>query len=572
MIKFTRIYWKNFLSTGNAGSELELDKYQSTLIVGKNGNGKSTIIDAICFALFGKPFRNINKPQLVNSINQKNCVVECEFEIGNKKYKVVRGIKPTKFEIYCDGKLLNKESALKDYQKILEQQILKLNYKTFTQVVILGSAAFTPFMQLSSSQRREVIEDILDIRIFSIMNSILKDKILESKDTINYLESDLKVIKTSVSSQQRLIQTISDAKTESINSIREKIKQNNEDLNSVNSEIEEVIREIDSLKSSLPDKKELDSNLKEVNRMISKFKTKIESSLNHRNFFIENDTCPSCEQNIEHSHKDVIISNIDKNLESYNEKLSKLDSFLSVSNRKLSIYDEVYGLISDSNIKLSNLNNTARYINNQITELNNDIEKIQSDTSDINLEKTKLKDLSNKALDLINRKTQLLEERNLQEISSTLLKDNGIKTAIIREYLPIINSLINKYLACMDVFIKFELDESFNEVIKSRYRDTFSYSSFSEGEKLKIDIAILFAWRQIAKMKNSVNTNLLIMDEIYDSSLDASSVESLTSILGDMADNTNIFIISHRSDSMYDKFDRVIEAVKVNDFSTLKTI
>lgn len=570
MLKFKRIFFKNFLSTGNAGNEIQLDKVSSTIITGGNGNGKSQIEDSITFALFGKPFRNINKAGLINSINGKQCLVEIEFSVNGKDYKVVRGMKPNKFEIWCDGKLLNQDSATKDYQKILEQQILKLNYKTFTQVIILGSASYTPFMRLTAAQRREVIEDILDIRIFSVMNSILKDKITITKQKISQLENDIKLTKTKIESQKHLIQTISDAKKHNVKNIQNKIKENQESLGLTNQEIQTLTEEIKSLNSSLPNKSTINFKLTEYNKLSSKFKNKIEQCNTHKEFFNVNNVCPSCEQDIQESHRVKIISTLEEKTKEYEDNLKHLEECHEKITESFNKYEECFSLIQDKNLKLNTLNSNATFINNQIKSLEEELVQLKSDTSDVSIEKKKLKEMAERALSYVEEKTDLLEERNIQEIGSMLLKDNGIKTAIIREYLPVMNSIINKYLGLMDLYIKFELDESFNEVIKSRHRDAFSYESFSEGEKNKINTSIMLAWRQIAKMKNSVNTNLLILDEIMDSSLDSNAVELLMGVLSELGEDTNLFIISHRTENTMDKFDRRIEVTKINDFSVIR--
>lgn len=572
MVKFKRIFWKNFLSTGNAGNEIQLDKVPNTIITGKNGFGKSTLLDSISFALFGKPFRSINKPLLVNSINGKQCLVEVEFDVDTKQYKVIRGMKPNVFEIWCDGKLVNQESATKDYQKILEQQILKFNYKAFTQVVVLGSAIYTPFMKLPAAQRREVIEDILDIRIFSVMNTLLKDKTTETKQSLDNLETAIRNTKTQIEAQKKLVQTISDARSANMAIIQEKINENLQQIELTNAQIEESKKKLEDIKSKMPNKTELDSRMREFTKLSSKYRNNLEQCNTHKEFFDSNHVCPSCEQEITDSHKEKIISELDSKALEYEETLSKLESCHEKLASKIKLHDDLIVEYNTESVNLSTLQNTISFINEQVTKLNKELTNLNSNNTDLKEEKSKLREMAKTALEAVEEKTKLLEERNLQEIGSVLLKDNGIKTKIIREYLPLMNVVINKYLNAMDLFIKFELDENFNEVIKSRHRDTFSYDSFSEGEKNKINTSIMLAWRQIAKMKNSINTNLLIMDEIMDSSLDNSSVDMLMDVLSQLGENTNIFIISHRSENINDMFDRTIEVTKINDFSVLKEI
>jgi DNA repair exonuclease SbcCD ATPase subunit len=571
MIVFKSVQWKNFLSTGNSPNKVLLNKSQTTLIIGKNGEGKSTILDALCFSLFGKPFRNINKGQLVNSINGKGCVVEIEFDINGKEYKIIRGIKPNVFEIWQDGEMINQDAASRDYQKILEQQVLKLNYKTFTQVVILGSASFVPFMQLPTTQRREVIEDILDIRIFSTMNSLLKEKVQETKDAITTIENEISTAKTKVDSQTQLIKTITEAKTSAIESIGTKISTNSTEILSCESEISTILEEINTLKTSITDKETIAEDIDKAKSIRSKLLQKIETCEHNTEFFSEHDVCPSCSQDIPEEYKEGIIKDLNSKLLDNNTKIGELETILSNLNDKLSQINKVVEQITDKNIELSTRNSTVTLLNKQIKELEAETQRVKSDTTNLDEEKGKLKDLAKEAIGKIGQKTQLQEQRNLEDVANILLKDTGIKTAIIREYLPIMNKLINKYLQAMDAYIHFELDEAFNESVKSRFRDDFTYASFSEGEKMRIDLAILFTWRQIAKMKNSVNTNLLLLDEIFDSSLDTAGTDYFLNLMNQFGDNTNIFVISHKGDQLFDKFRSVIKFEKRNDFSIIAT-
>jgi DNA repair exonuclease SbcCD ATPase subunit len=569
MIIFKSVEWKNFLSTGNSPNKVLLDKSSTTLIIGKNGEGKSTILDALCFSLFGKPFRNINKNQLINSINGKGCLVTIEFSIGSKDYKIVRGIKPNLFEIYCDGEMLNQEAASRDYQKVLEQQILRLNYKTFTQVVILGSASFVPFMQLPSGQRREVIEDILDIRIFSTMNTILKDKAQETKDAIAKIENEISAAKTKVDSQQAIIKTIAEAKTNAIENIRAKISANTAEILSGEIEISTILEEIDTLKASINDKETVAEDIDKAKSFRSKFLQQIETCEHNSEFFNSHDVCPSCRQGIPEEHKSNIVEDLNSQLVEQNRKVGELETVLSRLNENLRKITEIQSKITEKNIELSTKNSAISLLNKQIKTLQEEVESAKNDTANLDEEKAKLKDLATEAINKIHTKSSLLDQRNLEEVASVLLKDTGIKTAIIREYLPVMNKLINKYLNAMDAYIHFELDESFNEVVKSRYRDEFTYASFSEGEKMRIDLAILFTWRQIAKMKNSVNTNLLLLDEIFDSSLDNAGTDYFLNLMNQFGEKSNIFVISHKGDQLFDKFRSVIKFEKRNDFSVI---
>jgi DNA repair exonuclease SbcCD ATPase subunit len=537
--------------------------------MGKNGEGKSTILDAITFCLFGKPFRDIKLGQLVNSINGKQLTVTSEFIVGNKQYKVIRGLKPNIFEIYADGIMINQDASAKDYQKILEQQILRLNYKTFTQVVILGSASFVPFMQLKTSQRREVVEDILDIRIFSVMNQLLRDRASSTKDSIAKLDAEIKVAKAKVESQTAIIKAMTAAKTDTVRSLLDKIHQNESQIEQSQVTSELLTAEITKLRERTTEKSRLEEDINRINKMVSKYSATIDHQTNHVHFFNDNSVCSTCSQEITEEYKQEVIAGLQDKIDEEQTKITQLEKAHINLKESLAKIQSVQNEITDKNIELSTTNNTISLLNKQITQFRAEIESVEQDTSNVDEEKRKLKELASVTVSQINQKTSLLELRELQEVSNQLLKDTGIKTAIIREYLPVMNTLINKYLAIMDTYIKFELDESFNETIKSRFRDEFTYASFSEGEKRKLDVAILFAWRQIARLKNSVNTNLLIMDEIADSSLDDTATESLLTMINSLESDTNVFVISHRGDILNDKFHSVLRIEKRNDFSVI---
>lgn len=571
MIVFKSIEWQNFLSTGNSPNKVLLNKSPTTLIIGKNGEGKSTILDALCFALFGKPFRNINKAQLINSINGKKCEVTIEFSANGKEYKVIRGIKPNKFEIWCDTEMINQDAAAKDYQKVLEQQILKLNYKTFTQVVILGSASFVPFMQLSSSQRREVIEDILDIRIFSTMNQLLKEKAQATKNEITRIESELSNAKAQVDAQQTLIKTITQAKADVIVGLQSKIDANLGAVVQTQSEIQQLVSDVTELSQQISKKDRLADEIEKAKTIKTKLSQKVETCEHNSEFFSENDVCPQCSQEIPEDYKSKIIHDLHMKMHDSNQKIGELETILGGLQDKLSDINKISDQIADKNIEISTKNSTVTLLNRQIEDLKEEIQSHKADTTNVDEEKRKLKELAQNAMEKIKQKTTLQERRNLEDVASTLLKDTGIKTAIIREYLPVMNKLINKYLNAMDAYIHFELDEAFNETVKSRFRDDFTYASFSEGEKMRIDLSILFTWRQIAKMKNSVNTNLLLLDEIFDSSLDTAGTDYFLNLMNSFGDNSNIFVISHKGDQLFDKFRSVIKFEKRNDFSVIAT-
>lgn len=569
MIKFHKISWRNFLSTGNTPTEVILDRMSTTLIVGENGAGKSTILDAICFALFNKGFRNVSKPQLLNSINQKNLLVELEFSIGRKDYKIVRGHKPAKFEIWCDGSPLNQEADSRDYQKYLEEHILKLNYKSFTQIVILGSASFTPFMQLPPAHRREIIEDLLDIRIFSSMNQILKDRQSQLKDAIKQLDSDIEVQKERVKLQNEYINQLIADKEKRGEDIQALIDTAATEIDFSNSSIVGLESKINTLRSTIEDEDNTIAKARKLSDLQRKMTERISKVQTEIAFYHDNDTCPTCRQGLPHEFKDEAVSVQNEKLTEIQEALDQLALNIETTQTRL---DEI-GTVSDT---IAGYNKEIIAFNNQIIASQKYIQKLQAeqaahkdDDSNLDDERLKLKGLAKDVVVKTQEKTVLNEEKYYQEIAASLLKDTGIKTKVIRQYLPAINKLVNKYLQAMDFFVSFELDEAFNETIKSRHRDDFSYASFSEGEKQRIDLALLFTWRTIAKMKNSAATNLLLLDEVFDSSLDANATDYLMNVLNTLGDDTHVFVISHKGDQLFDKFRSVIKFEKVNNFSRI---
>lgn len=568
-IVFKTLEWKNFLSTGNSPNKIILNRSTTTLIVGKNGEGKSTILDALTFALFGKPFRNVNKPQLINSINGKQSLVTIEFDVGTTEYKVIRGMKPNVFEVYCNGQLVNQDSASKDYQKMLEQQILKLNYKTFTQVVILGSASFVPFMQLPAWQRREVIEDILDISVFSTMNTILKAKMSENSDLLKAISSKIEIAKNNVEVQKKLISTLVNSKKDQVAHIRTQIDANIAEMTENEKRWSEISDKMNELMIEADNARDLEESIAKANKAYDKLFHKKESQDEVLSFFQDNEVCPSCSQGIPHEHKATIIEKITSEQQTVNENLRTIEEASNKLLERQKILDKVNKELLTLNAQCNALHNANLMLAKQNKKLEEDISTMNEDTSNIDEEKKKLKTIADEALQLIDRKNELFEEKKLHEMSAQLLKDTGIKTAIIKEYLPVMNKMINGYLSAMDFYVHFELDEAFNESIKSRFRDDFSYASFSEGEKMRIDLAMLFTWRQIAKMKNSVNTNLLILDEIFDSSLDVAGTDYFLTLMEQFGENQNVFVISHKGDQLFDKFRSVIRFEKKNDFSTI---
>jgi DNA repair exonuclease SbcCD ATPase subunit len=566
MIVFKNVRWKNFLSTGNHWTEIKLNESHGTIIIGSNGAGKSTVLDALTFSLFGKPYRKINKPQLVNSVNEKDCVVEIEFDIKGKEYKIVRGIKPNKFEIWIDGKMQDQSSSAVDQQKKLEQQILKLNYKSFTQIVILGSAGFTPFMQLTSSQRREVIEDILDIKIFSAMNNVVKDKMRENKERVRTLELKKETLIDKIQMQKEFIDELEKRGQKDIVDKQEKIStlQGSED---------DLIKKNDGLSSDLSDvqnKLEQLSNpqnvIKKMNNIRVQLQTKVKSTEEERIFFDKNTVCPTCTQDIEEGFRLNRIAELNASVDKLETGLSELEEKLQEEESKqlrfIELTKEASSLthgISQNNVRISGLQRQCR-------DLESEIQTITENLANRNSEHDKLRDFDEKLKTSYNELAEEKEKIHLNEFVYSLLKDGGVKTKIIKKYLPLINQQVNRYLQMMEFYINFTLDEEFSETVQSPIHENFSYASFSEGEKMRIDLALLFTWREVAKYKNSTNTNLLIMDEVFDSSLDGMGTEEFLKIIRFVIRDANIFVISHKSE-LYDRFPNSIKFEKVKGFS-----
>ena len=565
MIVFKKISLKNFLSYGNAPTSWNLDQYPTTLIIGRNGQGKSVLLDAVCFALFGKPYRNINKPQLINSINQKNCLVELDMDVNGVPYRVVRGMKPNVFEIYCDGKLLDQDAAMRDMQDYLETHIIKLNFRTFCQVVILGSAGFTPFMKLPAHQRREVIEDVLDIGIFSKMNTVLKDRVSATKEELRVIGVQIDSAKKETEAQKRIIEVIKKTQTSRVVEIQLEVEELQKRLIEYKNRAAETTRLLQDL-----DHDSYSKNNAELEHLYGEIQdAKFESTqlLNKLQKIQMMDSCPSCLQGISHEHKDSIHSQFSADIERYSKIISELTSKIEPLYLVICTYEKQK---AEYETILQEVKREAAIVLQSIKDKQSAIEKIKSDTGDIETESEKLKLIASNAIRLLQREKELKEEKQLQDISQVLLRDGGIKTAIIKEYLPALNSMINKYLTAFDFFVNFNLDENFNEVIKSRGRDEFSYASFSEGEKKRLDLAILLAFRQIAAMKNSAKVNLLIMDEVVDSSLDLEARAKFTELLDSMHDS-NVIVISH-TDTAPDAYSAVIQVEKQGDFSTYRYV
>jgi len=569
MILFKVVRWRNLLSTGNTFTEVKLNEAASTLIVGENGAGKSTFIEAISFALYGKPFRKINKPQLLNAINGKNLLVEIEFAIGKKEYLVRRGIKPNVFEIFVDGSLLNQEAKSGDYQDVLEKNILKLSHKSFSQIITLGASTFVPFMQLPAQARRDFIEDLLDIQIFSTMNNLLKTRIQDNKDALKDANTQLALCEQKIDLNKKHIESLRQNNEDLIDIKHGKIYEHKTLIETANAEIDKISEQIDDLKLNIGDEQSITDRLNKVTTLHSELKFKLTDHNKHIKFLHTHDHCPTCTQDIDPVFKEENLNTKIASAEELDTALTKLSEEQAKINTRMKEIVDISNQISEYNAEITDRNNKIRMYQKYNSELQKEIEalrnkqtKVETDAVDLNKAKKELKDVHT----LIE---ELTENRSLLGTAAVLLKDGGIKTKIIKQYVPVMNKLINKYLAAMDFFVQFELDESFDEKIKSRFRDEFSYASFSEGEKMRLDLAILFTWRAVAKLRNSVSTNLLIMDEVFDSSLDTSGTDEFFKILSSVTADTNVFIISHKGASLMDKFTNIIRFEKKRNFSVM---
>ena len=570
MIKFKKLRFKNFLSTGNNFTSVDFDTTPTTLVVGQNGAGKSTMLDALSFGLFGKPHRKISKGQLVNTINQKGTLVEVEFSIGTQNYKVVRGIKPNLFEIWVNGNMVNQDSHAKEYQSMLEKNILMLSHKSFHQIVVLGSSSFVPFMQLAGGSRREVIEDLLDINMFSKMNSLLKEKMSILKDQIANNSHQINLVDTKINAQKKYLRDLSDISFAQKKEKLDTIKTLQDDIRVLNESNAKVTEDVIASKSVTTEIVSYGKQLNELNEFAATFKNQQKNVVKQAKFFEEYDRCPTCDQDI------------DKKLKEYhlNKCKTKAGTIASALEMHTSRKDDIEQIIEGLNRTQDNIRswqskvdaNTQEImrINRNIDTLNNEVSRIDNETGDLSEANTELETLRTDKEELQDNKYKLNEQHSYNQVYAELLKDTGIKTKIIKQYLPVMNQLTNKYLQILDFFVHFDLDESFVETIRSRHRDNFSYDSFSEGEKQRIDLSLLFTWRQIAKMKNSVATNLLILDETFDSSLDEEGIENLMKIISTLGEDTNVFVISHKSELEDAHFHRKIEFVKEKNFSKIK--
>jgi|TARA_R110002074_G_scaffold24914_4_gene74081 DNA repair exonuclease SbcCD ATPase subunit len=570
MIIFKTLSWKNFLSTGNYNTTVDLTRHDNTLVSGENGAGKSTMLDALTFALFGKSFRGINIPQLVNTINEKDCEVEITFTVGNDDYKIIRSVKPKKFEIYKNDNLIDQDAKAKDYQKILEEQILKMTYKSFCQVVILGSSNYVPFMQLSASDRRLVVENLLDIDVFSVMNTLVKARLQMTKEYIKDIDHKIDLVKNRIEDKEKLILTLEKKSNDSVEKYQKEITENQNHLDDLKTQIENQKNSVSNLDSQINDKDFISNSLIKMEDIEKQIKRKCKNIKKEITFYENNKICPSCNQSILEDHKNKVVDGLREKDGIYENRIRDLEEEIDLKEKRLgdinSIIENINNIEKQISIKQNEVSASLQYID----KIQKNIESILNEGSETQEAKNELNQLIGEGKNHFERRKELIEDKHYYAIASTLLKDSGIKSKIIKHYLPIMNKLINKYLADMDFFCQFNLDENFSETIKSRHRDEFSYHSFSEGERLRIDLSLLLAWREIARLKNSVNCNLLILDEVFDSSLDAVGTEEFLKLLTTFGSRANIFVISHKSDTMTDKFQNHIVFEKKNNFSRIK--
>jgi DNA repair exonuclease SbcCD ATPase subunit len=569
MIAFKSITWRNLLSTGNVPTTVFLDKSNNTLVIGVNGAGKSTILDALTFVLFGKSFRGINLPNLVNSVNEKDLLVEVEFRIGTREYKVERGIKPAIFNIYRNGELIPQDAKKDDYQKVLENQILKMNYKAFTQIVILGSSSFVPFMQLLALDRRTIIEDLLDIEIFSSMNSIVKSTLKDITTELDELKIKLDSTLSKIELQKKYVEEAKKNNTIDIENAKKEYDDNEIQVHTLQQNVILIQQRMGGLLDAIVDEEDIKTKLQQLKGFQSKIESKMKTSQKHFSFYNDNGNCPTCLQEIDPDFKNQAIDTANNQIHECKNGLIQLNDKMTDLSVRLGEINTIQKQIQFQQSEITTINASIIQIQRHMTKLLDKIKtlenkKVLSDDM-LQVSEQLIKDLA----ELTDKRKELIDSKKYYDIAATLLKDNGIKTKIIRQYLPVINKMVNKYLAAMDFFVNFEIDEEFKETIKSRHRDTFRYENFSEGEKMRIDLALLFTWRTIAKLKNSMNTNLLILDEVFDSSLDTAGTEEFMKLLNSLGSDTNIFVISHKGDILVDKFRSVIRFEKVKNFSVI---
>ena len=569
MILFKTVRYKNFLSSGNVFTQIDLDRSKTTLIIGDNGAGKSTMLDALTFGLFGKPFRNVNKPQLVNSVNERDAVVEVEFLVGKKHILVRRGIKPNFFEIETDGTQLQQNANVRDFQEFLEKNVLKLNYKSFTQIVILGNSSFVPFMQLKAADRRDIIEDLLDIQIFSSMNNILKTYAIDNKIKIDETKLARDLLENKIDLKENYILQLKRKTKTLITKYEKDIKKSLDEKDSRIKQIDEINKSVEEFLNEVSDAKQVNDKHDKLTEYQRSILRNVDSEQKNISFFESNDDCPTCKQNIDHAFKHKEIIQKTKKIEEFRSAIDKIDGELDETRNRLSAIQSIQENIQNHQTTIQSINNGISVIDQYVKKQQENINHLEQDTGDINDERKKLKEYGKEFKEIEVQTEELIEEKFIHETAKNILKDEGIKSRIIKQYLPIMNKLINKYLTQMNFFVSFNLDENFNEEIKSRYRDDFTYDSFSEGEKMRIDLSLLFTWRTVAKLKNSVNTNLLILDEVFDSSLDGEGTDEFMKIVNEQGTTTNVFVISHKGDTLYDKFRVHMKFEKRKNFSVI---
>ena len=569
MIIFKKVRYKNFLSTGQQFIEINLNEAPTTLVVGNNGAGKSTMLDALCFGLFAKPFRSIKKDQLINTINEKECIVEVDFIIGKKQYKIIRGIKPNLFEIWCDDIMLNQDASVRDYQKHLEQQILKLNYRSFTQVVILGNASFVPFMQLRARHRRQVVEEILDIEIFSKMNLLFREKQKNQDELIKQTDFNYQLVDNKIDDKRKYIDDISNRSKDLADSKKAELSKSITDITNYEEDIKQVRVEIAELQKLVLDETKVNAKHKKLHNMEAKLENTCNKHKKDLGFFQTHNDCPVCQQAIDEAYKSTMMSKKAEKIQELEIALGQIDKEIKTSEMKLDTINKTMVIIRERELLINRFETSITEIKKQTVRLGQEIAELQDEKVSTAEQTGELNQLRERITDLEKDKLDQKNEMIYIDTARHLMQDTGIKTKIIKQYLPIMNQLINKNLANMDFFVNFSLDEEFNETIKSRHRDEFNYHSFSEGEKLRIDLAILFTWREIAKLKNSTNTNLLILDEIFDSSLDSSGTDEFMRILHTTMEKENVFVISHKGDTLIDKFPRVMKFEKYKNFTRM---